>query len=71
MRRTLGLLWGERGREGAEWNIALEESLFDPIRLGDVLGRTRHDRRDGWDDNFSDSSLDRYNSLMLDYFCRF
>jgi len=60
MRRTLGVLWGERDRDGAEWNISLEEALFDPIRLGDVLGRNRNDR-DEWNVEFSDSSsLDRY-----------
>jgi len=64
MRQTLGVLWGERDRDGAEWNIALEEALFDPIRLGDVLGRNRDDR-DEWDDELSDSTLDRYyNSLF-------
>lgn len=66
MRRTIGMLWGENNREGAEWNISLEEALFDPIHLGDVLGRDRNDRNnrdDGWDDwedVLSDSSLDRY-----------
>ncbi|XP_050538435.1 uncharacterized protein LOC126903903 isoform X2 [Daktulosphaira vitifoliae] len=61
VRRTLNMLWGERSREGADWNIALEEALFDPIRLGDVLGsRNRNDRDETeWDDNLSDSSLDR------------
>jgi len=59
MRRTLGVLWGERDRDGAEWNIALEEALFDPIRLGDVIGRNRDDR-DEWDGELSDSTLDRY-----------
>lgn len=59
MRRTLGVLWGERDRDGAEWNIALEEALFDPIRLGDAIGRNRDDR-DDWDDELSDSTLDRY-----------
>jgi E3 ubiquitin-protein ligase RNF8 len=59
MRQTLGALWGERDRDGAEWNIALEEALFDPIRLGDVIGRNRDDR-DDWDDELSDSTLDRY-----------
>ncbi|KAL4112377.1 hypothetical protein QTP88_016181 [Uroleucon formosanum] len=58
-RRTLGVLWGERDRDGAEWNIDLEEALFDPIRLGDVIGRNRDDR-DDWDDELSDSTLDRY-----------
>lgn len=59
--RHIGMLWGERDREGAEWNIALEEALFDPIRLGDVLGRNRSDRdMEDWDDHFSDSSIDRY-----------
>ncbi|KAL4112375.1 hypothetical protein QTP88_016181 [Uroleucon formosanum] len=57
-RRTLGVLWGERDRDGAEWNIDLEEALFDPIRLGDVIGRNRDDR-DDWDDELSDSTLDR------------
>lgn len=66
MRRTLGMLWGERDREGGDWNIALEEALFDPIRLGDVLGRNRNDR-DDWEDNFSDSSLDRYRYFIVDY----
>ncbi|KAF0767370.1 E3 ubiquitin-protein ligase rnf8-A-like isoform X1 [Aphis craccivora] len=59
MRRTLGVLWGERDRDGAEWNIALEEALFDPIRLGDAIGRNRDDRED-WDDELSDSTLDSY-----------
>lgn len=59
MRQRLGVLWGERDRDGAEWNIALEEALFDPIRLGDVLGRNRNDR-DPWEDELSDSSIDRY-----------
>ncbi|XP_025419044.1 LON peptidase N-terminal domain and RING finger protein 1-like isoform X4 [Sipha flava] len=65
MRRTLGVLWGERDREGADWNIALEETLFDPIRLGDVLGRNRNDRDidNDWDDNFSDGSFDRFYLL--------
>lgn len=59
--RQIGMIWGERDREGAEWNIALEEALFDPIRLGDVLGRNRNDREmEDWDDHFSDSSMDRY-----------
>lgn len=58
MRRTLGVLWGERDRDGADWNIALEEALFDPIRLGDVLGRNRNNGDDNWDD-LSESSLDR------------
>ncbi|XP_001943872.1 probable E3 ubiquitin-protein ligase makorin-2 isoform X1 [Acyrthosiphon pisum] len=65
MRRTLGVLWGERDRDGAEWNIALEEALFDPIRLGDVIGRNRDDR-DDWDDELSDSTLD-----SLEYFCSY
>lgn len=60
MRRTLGVLWGERDRDGAEWNISLDDVLFDPIRLGDVLGRNRNDR-DEWNAEFSDSSsLERY-----------
>ncbi|VVC33516.1 Zinc finger, RING-type,Zinc finger, RING/FYVE/PHD-type,Zinc finger, RING-type, conserved site [Cinara cedri] len=62
MRRTLGVLWGERDRDGAEWNIALEEALFDPIRLGDVLGRNRN-AGDEWDDAMSDSSTDRFYFL--------
>lgn len=61
MQRTIDELWGERDRDGAEWNIAaFEEAMFDPIRLGDVLGRNRNDR-DDWDDTYSDSSIDRYN----------
>lgn len=63
MRRTLGVLWGERDRDGAEWNIALEDALFDPIRLGDVLGRNRNDREE-WEDNLSDTSMDRYYNLF-------
>lgn len=58
------MLWGERDRDGAEWNIALEEALFDPIRLGDVLGRNRGDRDDNWDDNFSDTSMERYYHFL-------
>lgn len=61
------MLWGENSRESAEWNISLEEALFDPINLDDVLGRDRSGRNnrnnDGWDDwedVLSDSSLDRY-----------
>ncbi|XP_022183446.1 E3 ubiquitin-protein ligase rnf8-B isoform X2 [Myzus persicae] len=65
MRQTLGVLWGERDREGAEWNIALEEALFDPVRLGDVLGRNRDDR-DEWDDELSDTTLDSY-----EFFCSY
>lgn len=62
VRRTLGMIWGDRGREGAEWNFA--DTLFDPIRLGDVLGRNRNEREDlEWDDNLSDSSMDRYYNL--------
>ncbi|KAL5239176.1 hypothetical protein ACI65C_006586 [Semiaphis heraclei] len=49
MRQTLGVFWDERDRNGAEWNIALEEPFFDTIRLGDVLGRNRDDR-DEWDE---------------------
>lgn len=60
MRRTLGVLWGERDRDGAEWNIALEEALFDPVRLGDVIGTNRGDREEWEDDELSDSTLDRY-----------
>ncbi|XP_026813916.1 uncharacterized protein LOC113554325 isoform X3 [Rhopalosiphum maidis] len=63
MRQTLGVLWGERDRDGAEWNIALEEALFDPIRLGDAIGRNRDDRED---DVWSDSDLDSY-----EYFCSY
>jgi len=62
MRRTLGVLWGERDRDGAEWNIALEEALFDPIRLGDAIGRNRDDRED---DVWSDSDLDRYYHVLF------
>jgi hypothetical protein len=62
MRRTLGVLWGERDRDGAEWNIALEEALFDPIRLGDAIGRNRDDRED---DEWSDSDLDRYYHVLF------
>ncbi|XP_015370531.1 PREDICTED: E3 ubiquitin-protein ligase RNF8-B-like isoform X2 [Diuraphis noxia] len=65
MRQTLGVLWGERDRDGAEWNIALEEALFDPIRLGDVIGRNRDDR-DEWEDELSDSTLDSY-----EFFCSY
>lgn len=63
MRRTLGVLWGERDRDGAEWNIALEEALFDPIRLGDAIGRNGDDsplHSPDWNDELSDSTLDRY-----------
>lgn len=67
-RRTIGVLWGERDRGGADWNVALEEALFDPIRLGDVLGRNRNDRdMEDWDDNFSESSIDRYSITYLLY----
>lgn len=59
MRQRLDVLWGERDRDGVDWNISLEEALFDPIRLGDVLGRNRNDR-DLWEEELSDSSLDRY-----------
>lgn len=59
MRQRLDVLWGERDRDGVDWNIALEDALFDPIRLGDVLGRNRNDR-DLWEEELSDSSLDRY-----------
>ncbi|XP_050422235.1 E3 ubiquitin-protein ligase CHFR-like isoform X2 [Adelges cooleyi] len=62
VRRTLGMIWGDRGREGAEWNFA--DTLFDPIRLGDVLGRNRNEREDlEWDDNLSDSSMDSINEF--------
>ncbi|KAL5239040.1 hypothetical protein ACI65C_006450 [Semiaphis heraclei] len=44
-----GVFWDERDRNGAEWNIALEEPFFDTISLGDVLGRNRDDR-DEWDE---------------------
>jgi len=65
MRRSLGMLWGDRDhREGVDWNISLEDTLFDPIRLGDVLGRNRNDR-DDWDDDLSDNSLDRYFHLVF------
>jgi len=65
MRRSLGMLWGDRDREGgADWNLTLEDTLFDPIRLGDVLGRNRNDR-DDWDDDLSDNSLDRYFHLVF------
>lgn len=56
------MIWGERDRDGAEWNIALDP-IFDPIRLGDVLGRNRNDR-DEWDDNLSDTSMERYYNLF-------
>ncbi|XP_025208672.1 E3 ubiquitin-protein ligase RNF8-like isoform X2 [Melanaphis sacchari] len=55
MRSALGALWGERDRDGAEWNIALEEALFDPIHLGGPTDR-RYEVED-WDD-LSDSTLD-------------
>lgn len=64
MRRTIDMIWGDRDRDGADWNIALEEALFDPTRLGDVLGRNRNDR-DEWEDTLSDSSIDRYLFFFL------
>jgi len=63
MRGALGVLWGERDRDGTDWNIALEEALIDPIRLGDIIGRNRDDR-DEWDE-LSDSTLDRYYDSLF------
>lgn len=60
-----GLEWGDRDRDlPTDFNISLEEALFDPIRLGDVLGRNRSDR-DEWDDNLSDSSIERYYTSFI------
>jgi len=44
-------IWGESDRDGAEWNIAPEEQLFD------VFGRNRNDWDDWDDDNLSDYTL--------------
>ncbi|KAL4153647.1 hypothetical protein QTP88_001480 [Uroleucon formosanum] len=63
MRRTLD--WDERDRDSAEWNNALEEALFNPIRLGDLVFRNRDDM-DDWDDELSDSTLN-----SDEYFCSY
>ncbi|KAL4083551.1 hypothetical protein QTP88_028867 [Uroleucon formosanum] len=65
MPRTLGVLWSERDGDGAERNNALEEALFNPMRLNDAIGRNR-DNRDDWDDELSDSSLNND-----EYFCSY
>jgi len=56
----LGSTRGEQFHGEIDWNYSFDDTLFDPVHLGDVLGRNRYDREDGsWEDN-SDTSMDRY-----------
>ncbi|KAL4083542.1 hypothetical protein QTP88_028863 [Uroleucon formosanum] len=68
MPRTLGVLWSERDGDGAERNNALEEALFNPMRLSDAIGRNR-DNKDDWDDELSDSSLNNIIIIPIFYAC--
>jgi len=54
------VLRGEHDRDGAESNIALEEPIFDPRRLGHVGIHTYRDDNNDQDEESSESSLDRY-----------